>query len=78
MSVTVSFLPDRITVTAVAGEPLLDVAERAGIDIPTGCMMGSCYACEVEVDGEPVRACLASVPSGASTLTVRCYDDPIW
>jgi ferredoxin len=78
MSVTVCFLPDRITVTAETGEPLLNVAERAGIDIPTGCLMGSCYACEVEIDGEPVRACLATVPPGEATLNVRCYDDPVW
>jgi ferredoxin len=78
MSVTVCFLPDRITVTAEVGEPLLNVAERAGIDIPTGCLMGSCYACEVEIDGEPVRTCLATVPPSKATLNVRCYDDPVW
>ncbi len=78
MLITVCFLPDRVTVAAETGEPLLTVAERAGIDIPTGCLMGSCYACEVEIDGEPVRACLATIPTGESTLTVRCYDDPVW
>jgi ferredoxin len=78
MSVTVSFLPDRVTIAAETGEPLLTVAERAGIEIPTGCLMGSCYACEVEIDGEPVRACLATIPNDESTLTVRCYDDPVW
>lgn len=78
MSVTVCFLPDRITVVAEVGEPLLNVAERAGIDIPTGCLMGSCYACEVEIDGEPVRACLAAVPTSESVLTVTRYDDPVW
>ncbi|MEM9451172.1 MAG: 2Fe-2S iron-sulfur cluster-binding protein, partial [Cyanobacteria bacterium P01_E01_bin.6] len=48
MSVQVHFLPDDITVEASAGEPILQVAARAGIDIPTGCLMGSCHACEVE------------------------------
>jgi ferredoxin len=78
MPVNVCFLPDRLTIAAEAGEPLLNVAERAGIDIPTGCLMGSCFACEVEIDGEPVRACLAAVPTGKLTLTVRRYDDPVW
>jgi ferredoxin len=80
MSVTVHFLPDKVTVTAEPGEPLLNVAHRAGITIPTGCLMGSCYACEVEIEGQehPVRACLASVPSGESVLIVHRYDDPIW
>jgi ferredoxin len=80
MSVTVHFLPDKVTVTAEPGEPLLNVADRAGITIPTGCLMGACYACEVEIAGQehPVRACLASVPFGESVLTVHRYDDPIW
>lgn len=80
MSVTVHFLPDRVTVAAEPGEPLLNVAERAGIDIPTGCLMGSCYACEVEIEGadNPVRACLAAIPTGESTLIVHRYDDSVW
>ncbi len=80
MSVTVHFLPDKVTVTAEPGEPLLNVADRAGIMIPTGCLMGSCYACEVEIEGQenPVRACLASVPIGESVLIIHRYDDPIW
>ena len=79
MTVTVHFLPDKVTTSAEPGEPLLTVAERAGINIPTGCMMGSCYACEVEVEGQehPVRACLASIPD-EPVLIVHRYDDPIW
>jgi ferredoxin len=80
MSVTVHFLPDRVTVEAKPGEPLLTVADRAGISIPTGCLMGSCYACEVEIEGQenPVRACLSVIPTGESVLIVHRYDDPIW
>ena len=48
MTVQVTFLPDNVTVEAKPGEPILAVAERAGIFIPTGCLMGSCHACEVE------------------------------
>jgi ferredoxin len=79
MTVTVHFLPDKVTTAAEPGEPLLAVAERAGISIPTGCMMGSCYACEVEVEGQehPVRACLASIPDEPVVIVHR-YDDPIW
>jgi ferredoxin len=79
MTVTVHFLPDKVTITAEPGEALLTVAARAGISIPTGCMMGSCYACEVEVEGEehPVRACLASIPDEPVVIVHR-YDDPIW
>ncbi|RYY00507.1 (2Fe-2S)-binding protein, partial [bacterium] len=31
------------------GELILKGAEREGIDIPSGCRYGSCYACAVEV-----------------------------
>jgi ferredoxin len=80
MSVTVHFLPAKVTVTAEAGEPLLNVAERAGVTIPTGCLSGACYACEVEIEGRehPVRACLASIPIDESILIVHLYDDPVW
>jgi ferredoxin len=80
MPVTVHFLPDRVTVEAEPGEPLLNVANRAGISIPTGCLMGSCYACEVEIEEEahPVRACLASIPRDREIVIVHRYDDPIW
>ncbi|HEY9737295.1 MAG TPA: 2Fe-2S iron-sulfur cluster-binding protein [Trichocoleus sp.] len=80
MTVSVRFLPNDVSVQAEAGEPLLKVAARAGITIPTGCLMGSCHACEVELDGDedPVCACITAVPQGASALTVNLYVDPTW
>jgi len=79
MSVCVRFLPDDVTIDADAGEPLLVVAQRAGIFIPTGCLMGSCHACEVEIDGEDtICACITGVPSGRSHITVNLYVDPTW
>lgn len=68
-----------VTVEAEVGEPLLDVAKRAGVLIPTGCLMGSCHACEVELDdGEAICACITGVPSGFAHLTVNLYVDPTW
>lgn len=75
----VHFLPDEVTVEAEVGEPMLDVADRAGVFIPTGCLMGSCHACSVEIeDGEVVRACISSVPPGREKLTVNLFSDPTW
>ena len=73
MSVTVLFLPDRITITAQPGEPLLNVAERAGIFIPTGCLRGACYICRVAIEGHenPVRACISTVPSDELSIVHR-------
>ena len=79
MTVKVKFVPDDVTVDAKVGEPLLQVAERAGITIPTGCLMGSCHACEVELDdGETVCACISSIPGNRPELTVNIYEDPTW
>ena len=79
MSVSIRFLPDDVTIAAEPGEPLLAVADRAGVFIPTGCLMGSCHACEVEFEnGESVCSCISSVPGGQSTLTIHLFSDPTW
>jgi ferredoxin len=79
MSVFVRFLPEDVTVEAQVGEPFLDVAERAGIFIPTGCLMGSCHACEVEIEelGE-ICTCITAVPPGQPRLTINLFSDPTW
>lgn len=79
MGVLVRFLPDNVEVEAEAGESFLTVAARAGIDIPTGCLMGSCHACEVEVeDVGDVCACITAVPPHCETLTINLFCDPTW
>lgn len=79
MSVRIQFLPDDVTVDAEVGEPLLDVANRAGVLIPTGCLMGSCHACEVELDdGQFICSCISAVPPGRSHLTINLTIDPTW
>jgi len=75
----ICFLPDNVTVEAEAGELLLDVAKRAGISIPTGCLMGSCHACEVELEnGQVICACISGIPSGKTQVTINLYVDPTW
>ncbi len=80
MTVQVRFLPDDIVIEAEPGEPMLTVAERAGVFIPTGCLMGSCHACEVELDsGIAVCSCISAIPRQTDTLTIYLYDsDPLW
>lgn len=79
MTVQIRFLPDDVTIDAQAGEPLLQVADRAGLKIPTGCLMGSCHACEVEIEGgEAICACISSVPANCKTLTINLFVDPTW
>jgi ferredoxin len=78
MTITVQFLPDNLTTTATPGESLLTVAARASVSIPTGCMVGSCNACEVEMNGEDVRSCITAIPDGFVTLTIHLFNDPSW
>ncbi len=75
----IKFLPDDVEVEATPGEPMLEVAERAVVTIHTGCLMGSCHACEVEVDGElTICACITAVPPGKSQMTINLFVDPLW
>ncbi|MGI8934823.1 MAG: 2Fe-2S iron-sulfur cluster-binding protein [Phormidesmis sp.] len=80
VTVKIRFLPDDVTTTATVGEPLLAVAARAGVYISTGCLMGSCHACEVSMTGEeePVLACLKAIPPDLDAIKVELLDDPTW
>ena len=79
MSIKVRFLPDNVTIDAEAGEPMLNVAERAGVLIPTGCLMGTCHACEVELgDGSTTCACISAIPANQEELTINLYVDDNW
>ena len=61
------------------GRDWLDAARDAGFAIPTGCLGGSCGACEIEVNGTVVRACIATVPASRSgVLHVELASDPHW
>ena len=48
---------------ALEGDDWFSTAEKAGLEIPTGCLTGSCGACEIDVNGETVRACISSIKS---------------
>ncbi len=77
--VRVTFLPDNAVTEAEPGEPLLTVAARAGVDIPTGCLMGSCHACEVSLpNGDTLCACISAVPAGQPELVLDLTFDPTW
>ncbi|WP_320668126.1 2Fe-2S iron-sulfur cluster-binding protein [Prochlorococcus sp. MIT 1307] len=61
------------------GSDWLISANQAGINIPTGCLKGSCGACEIEVNGKVIRACINSVEStDSTTLKVEFSTDPFW
>ena len=77
-SIPVSW-PNGQTTQERVGQDWLVAANRAGISIPTGCLGGSCGACEIEVNGKVVRACISTVPpSKSGQLTVDFATDPHW
>ena len=64
---------------ASEGDDWFNIAEKAGLEIPTGCLTGSCGACEIDVDGETVRACISDVKINKKTiLKVTLTTDPFW
>ena len=61
------------------GEDWFSTAEKAGLEIPTGCLTGSCGACEIDVNGETIRACVSNIESKQkSPLKVSLTTDPFW
>ena len=61
------------------GDDWFSSAKKAGLEIPTGCLTGSCGACEIDVDGETIRACISSIKKKKkSLLKVSLTTDPFW
>ena len=64
---------------ALEGDDWFSSAKKAGLEIPTGCLTGSCGACEIDVNGETVRACIRNIESKKrSVLNVSLTTDPFW
>ena len=79
MSSIIVHWPDGHTSRESIGTDWLQTAADAGVAIPTGCLGGSCGACEIEVNGKVVRACISTVPpSKSGQLTVEFATDPYW
>ena len=71
--------PNNIKTFASEGDDWFSIAEKAGIEIPTGCLTGSCGACEIDVNGETVRACISNIQSKKDcSLSVSFTTDPFW
>ena len=68
------------TVTYVSdGDDWFSTAKKAGLEIPTGCLTVNCGACEIDVNGETIRACMSDIKSGKRcSLKVSLTTDPFW
>ena len=71
--------PNDITTTVIEGDDWFSAAEIAGIEIPTGCLTGSCGACEIDVNGETVRPCITNIKNQTDCpLKITYTSDPFW
>ena len=65
--------------SAFEGDDWFVNADKAGIDIPTGCLTGSCGACEIDVDGETIRPCITEIKyNEKSEINIEFTSDPYW
>tara|TARA_B100000902_G_scaffold392713_1_gene445572 strand:+ start:685 stop:936 length:252 start_codon:yes stop_codon:yes gene_type:complete len=71
--------PNNNETFASEGDDWFATAEKAGLEIPTGCLTGSCGACEIDVNGETVRACISDIKiKEKRLLKVSLTTDPFW
>ena len=71
--------PNNTVTYASEGDDWFSTAEKAGLEIPTGCLTGSCGACEIDVNGETIRACINDIKSNKKCLLeVSLTTDPFW
>ena len=71
--------PNDIETIASEGDDWFSTAVKAGLEIPTGCLTGSCGACEIDVNGETIRACISDIKSKKNCLlNVSFTSDPFW
>ena len=71
--------PNNNETNASDGDDWFSSAEKAGLEIPTGCLTGSCGACEIDVNGQTVRACISEIKKNKECfLKVSLTTDPYW
>ena len=71
--------PNNIETFAFEGEDWFSIAAKVGLKIPFGCLTGSCGACEIDVNGKTIRACISDVKSPKNCpLKVNLTIDPFW
>ena len=71
--------PNNIETYASEGDDWFSIAQKAGLETPTGCLTGSCGACEIDVNDETVRACISNIKKNKEGSLKVCFTtDPFW
>ena len=57
----------------------INISKKNGFEIPLGCLEGRCGACEIEVNGKTIRACIETISNyDSEELKVDIHEDPYW
>ena len=71
--------PNKLTTIVEEGEDWFEKAQKANLEIPKGCFVGSCGACEINVNGKTVRPCVKNIECKNNTyLKIEFTTDPFW
>ena len=71
--------PNNLITTAEEGEDWFLTAKKANVEIPSGCLTGSCGACEIDVNGETIRPCIKNIEfKNKHLLNIEFTTDPYW
>ena len=71
--------PNNISTEANEGDDWFINAKKANVIIPSGCLSGSCGACEIDVNGKTVRPCISNIKSSNhKLLNIEFTSDPFW
>ena len=71
--------PNNLITIAEEGEDWFLTAKKANVEIPSGCLTGSCGACEIDVNGETIRPCVKNIEyKNNLNLNIEFTTDPYW
>ena len=71
--------PNNLITIAEEGEDWFLTAKKANVEIPAGCLTGSCGACEIDVNGETIRPCVKNIEfKNNVNLKIEFTYDPFW
>ena len=70
--------PNKILTEANEGDDWFNNAKKANINIPAGCLSGSCGACEIDVNGKTIRPCITNIEFSTQELNIEFTTDPYW
>ncbi len=70
--------PNKVLTEANEGDDWFNNAKKANIIIPTGCLSGSCGACEIDVNGKTIRPCITNIELSDQELNIEFTTDPYW